>query len=312
VDLSGTLRSIVRTGTTLGSGTVATINVFANPTQDKGQSRSVDTINGNLAFGVTFTDKSSAIYSASPAASGFDLVAVARTGTAGAPGIASTEWSAFGSPAVNNNGTNVFRGMLASTTKTTKITSANGTGIWIVTGTIPTQLARAGSPAPGAGGALFAKLDDPVMNNDDQVAFIGTLAPAKGLVTAANASGIWATVGGALQLDEQQGGPAPGVTGGKFKAFSQVVLPDGGGPVFVASLSGVKGGTNTGLWSVGADGKTRLIGQTGDVVDVHGKTEIIRARFCICACSCARRDCVPAIAHRVWTSRFDSPCWLNT
>jgi len=80
-----------------------------------------------------------------------------------------------------------------------------------------------------------------------------------------------------VQLVARQGDPAPGVTGGKFAAFSQIVLPDGGGPVFLATMSGVKAGTSTGLWSVGADGTTRLLGQTGDVVDVHGRTEVVKS-----------------------------------
>jgi hypothetical protein len=277
VDLSGTLHAVVRTGEKLGLGTVSAINVFSTPTTERGQSRSVDTINGNLAFGVAFTDGSSAIYSGTPEASGFDLDPVAQTGEPDATGIANTEWSGFGSPAVDANGTIVFRGILKSTSKTDKITASNDAGIWIASGSTVTLVARGGDAAPGAGGAVFATLADPVVNNDDQVAFIGSLEPAKNLATAATASGIWATTSGTLQLVARQGEAAAGVAGGKYSAFSQVVLPDGGGPVFVATLSGVKAGTNTGLWSIGADGQTRLLGQTGDIVDVHGKSEVVRS-----------------------------------
>lgn len=279
-DLSGALHSVIHTGQaiTIGSAqrTVTAIHVFPTTTKEKGQSRSVDTLNGLLTFGLSFADKASAICVATPTASGFDLESAAATWDTSVPGVANAKFAAFGNPAVNKNG--------ASTSKTTKITAANGTGIWLDTGASTSLVARKGDQAADGGGAVFATLEEPVLNNNDKVAFIGALLPAKNLATAATAAGIWSNTSGAFHLVARQGDTAAGVTGGKFSEFTQVVLPDAGGPIFLAKLIGVNTNVNTGIWCIGADGLTHLIGRTGDTLDVHGSSKVIKSLSIFTVC----------------------------
>jgi hypothetical protein len=282
VDLSGTTHAIMRTGEVLMTGTtehtVKSINVFGIATKEKGQSRSVDTLEGDVAFGLTFTDHSSAIAIATPMAVGFDREIVADTEDATVPGVAKAKFTAFGTPAVNANGTVAFRATVTGTSPAAKIAPADGTGIWMETGTTVALVARTGSTAPGVPNVtnpLFASLEEPVLNNADQIAFLGTLEPVKGSVTPATNQGVWSNNSGTLKVVARTGDAAAGVTGGKYSKFEQIVLPDNGGPIFLAQLSGVKANVSTGLWSVGADGQVHRILRTGDMATVHGESKVI-------------------------------------
>jgi YD repeat-containing protein len=278
-DLSGALHSVIRAGESITTGTIqrtiAAINAFPTPTKERGQSRSVDTVDGRLTFGLTFADKSAAIFAATPKASGFDLESVAGTWDTTAPGIAQAKWSAFGNPAVNANGTIAFRGTVSGTSTAANITTSNNSGIWLDSGNTMTLVARTGDTAPDSGGAKFAALEEPVINNSEQIAFIGSLQPATNRVTAATAAGVWANTSGTMKLVARAGGTAAGVTGGKFASFDQIVLPDVGGPIFLATLTGVIKTMNTGVWSIGSDGQAHLLWQTGEVADVHGMPKVI-------------------------------------
>ena len=75
------------------------------------------------------------------------------------------------------------------------------------------MVASVGQPAPGAGGALFAGLDDPIASGSSNVAFVGTLKTGAG-VTAANATGVWVMSGGTTSLVARTGSPA--ATGANF------------------------------------------------------------------------------------------------
>jgi RHS repeat-associated protein len=284
VDLSGTTHAIMRTGEVLMTGTtehtVKSINVFGIATKEKGQSRSVDTLEGDVAFGLTFTDHSSAIAIATPMAVGFDREIVADTEDTTVPGIAKAKFTAFGTPAVNANGTVAFRATVSGTSPAAKIPPADGTGIWMDTGTTVALVARTGSAAPGVPNVtspLFASLEEPVLNNADQIAFLATLDPVKGSVTPATNQGVWSNCSGTLKLVARTGDAAAGVTGGKYSKFNQIVLPDNGGPIFLAQLRGVKPNIGTGLWSVSADGQIHLLLQTGDVASIHGTSKVIRS-----------------------------------
>jgi hypothetical protein len=282
VDLSGTLHSVVRTGESITTGTsqrtVATINAFPIKTNEQGQSRSVDTVDGHLTFVISFTDKSSAICAATPQSSGFNLEILAATWDASVPGVPQTRWSDFGNPAVNANGTIAFEVALVNTA-----TKAKSSGLWLDSGTTTTLMAVSGQAAPDCGGALFSTFEDPVLNNNDQIAFIGSLQTARNLVTAKTASGIWTNTSGTMSLVARIGSSAPG-TSGLFSEFDQIVLPDVGGPVFLAKLTGVKSTVNTGVWCVDSDGQTHLLIQTGDVVDVHGVSKVITSFSIFNAC----------------------------
>jgi len=162
-------------------------------------------------------------------------------------------------------------------------TKAKSSGLWLDSGTTTTLMAVSGQAAPDCGGALFSTFEDPVLNNNDQIAFIGSLQTARNLVTARTASGIWTNTSGTMSLVARIGSSAPG-TSGLFSEFHQIVLPDMGGPIFLAKLTGVKSTVNTGVWCVDSDGQTHLLIQTGDVVDVHGVSKVITSFSIFNAC----------------------------
>jgi hypothetical protein len=266
-DLSGSLRPVARAGQALDVAgvprTISKLGVFETPGFAKGQSRSVDAVSGHLVFRATFADKTSAICAATPAAAGFHVETVAWSGEASVPGVAGGRWGTFGSPSVNAAGQVVFFATVAGASE-----ADNTSGIWLDSGSGAALVARVGGVAPDSGGAAFGQIEEPVLNNRGEVAFIGALA-------GNNAGGLWATTGGTLRLVASQGGDAPGAGGAKFAGFKQVVLPDHGGPVFVAKLSGAPKAMKTGLWSAGADGEVRLMGRTGDLVQVGGATKVV-------------------------------------
>ena len=279
VDLSGTTDSIIRTGASITAGaatrTVKSLNVFPSLTGVRGQSRSVDTVAGNLALGLGFTDKSQAIAIAVPQTSGFDLEDVVGTYDSGVPGIADARWVSLGAPAVNANSTVAFRATVSGTTPAAKITASNNAGVWLDVGANLALVARTGTSAPGVTDGAFATLTDPVLNNNDQIAFIGTMRPVRDQVTPATAAGIWATTSGTLNLVVRAGTTVPGPTGGKFAAFQQVVFPDTGGPIFQATLTGASAGAKSGVWSVDSAGTLHLVALTGEFVNVHGINKTI-------------------------------------
>jgi len=279
-DLGDILHSVIRKSEPLLIGgtfrTVTGVTVFPTLPRERGQSRNIDTVNGQLAFRLAF-GRDSALCLSTPAASGFTIESVASTWDATVPDVANTRFTAFDSPAVNSSGVVAYRATLASTSKNTKITAANAGGIWRRNGATTSLVARVGNEAPDTGGALFAKLDEPVLNNDGNIAFLGSLRPAKKLATAATDSGLWSDRTGSLALVVREGDPAAEVPGGKFASFSQLILPDGGGPIFLATLKGVPARAKTGLWSVGADNQPHLLVQTSNVVDVHGKKKTIKS-----------------------------------
>jgi len=282
-DLAGTLHSVIRTGDSLlagtGQRTVAAINAFPITKKESGQSRSVDTVDGHLTFVLTFADKSSAICVATPQASGFAREFVAATWDADVPGVGQTQWSAFGNPAVNANGTIAFEAALMNT-----VTKTKSSGLWLDSGTTTTLLARSAGAAPDCGGALFSSFDDPVLNHNDRIAFIGSLLTEKNLVTPKTASGIWANTSGTMRLLARTGDSAPGVVNGLFSEFDQVVLPDTGGPILLAKIGGVKATVNTGIWSVDSAGQLQLLFQTGSKMRVHGVSKVIASFSIFTAC----------------------------
>lgn len=211
------------------------------------------------------------------------------------PGMPGATFSALGNPAINDLDHTAFQATLTGTSGGIAITSTNNSGIWADTGTNGRQLiARTGSSAPGydsisplytgSSVGVFGTLSDPVYANNDAVAFLGTL-PVAGSVTSANKTGIWATTSGSLTLVARAGDPAPDASGSitanspVFSSFSQFVLPDQGGVIFLATLvtgtGGVLATNNQGIWAVDTNGVLKQIIRTGSALTVNGSTKII-------------------------------------
>jgi hypothetical protein len=142
------------------------------------------------------------------------------------------------------------------------------------------EVVRRGDLAPDASGAaseaMFSELGDPVLNNNGKIAFIGSLKIGVGGVTQSNARGIWSDSSGVMKQVVRQGELEPGGSGGKFADFNQIVLPDIGGVIVEAKLSGVPTSQNHGLWAVARDGSFQRLVQTGQTVNVQESQKKIK------------------------------------
>jgi hypothetical protein len=134
-------------------------------------------------------------------------------------------------------------------------------------------VAGKGLETPGVEGAVFSSLGDPVLNENDEIAFLGKMRVGPGGVTRADAAGLWAETSEGLSLIARQGDPAPGLEGAAtFARFKQIVFPDDAGPAFLAIVkgAGIDSRNNLGLWSADADGVVSLIVRKGDFVQAGG------------------------------------------
>jgi hypothetical protein len=111
-----------------------------------------------------------------------------------------------------------------------------------------------------------------VLNNNGHIAF---LANVRG-PTRSNTLGIWSDADGIMKRIVAQGDIEPGGSGGKFRDFDQIVLPDVGGVVIEAGVGGAGGGRKQGLWAVGPDGLLQRLLLEGDNLDFHGTLKALR------------------------------------
>jgi len=214
-----------------------------------------------------------------------------------APGITGTAtFSVLGNPAINDNDNAAFLAtIIGSGTATTITKGVNDTGIWFYTGpNTGTLIVRTGTAAhsytSGSSVGTYATISDPVLDNNDSVAFLGTLALSAStpIVTATNNIGIWANTTGTLALVARIGDNAPDKTGATspsgpvFASFTQFTLPDQGGVIVLAKLvsgkpgpGGVTSSNNIGIWAVDTDGVLKQIIRTGDSLTVNGKAKTI-------------------------------------
>jgi hypothetical protein len=196
---------------------------------------------------------------------------------------ANTKFASFGSPIIGAGGDVAYLGRLLAGVG--GVSSANDSGIWKTDfAGVRDLIAREGSFAPDAAGTatatVFGAFSDPVVNASGRVAFRGTLRAGVSGVSAANASGLWAQGTSGLALVARQGDQAPGLDpGAKFASFQQFALPDAGGLVFLAKVSGtgVTSADNAGLWAVDGGGVVQLVARKGDTISVNGTDKKITA-----------------------------------
>jgi uncharacterized repeat protein (TIGR03803 family) len=274
----GVLREVVRTKESLmigaSSKTISALAIFNAPVGETGQTRHFNQ-SGTLTFVAKFTDKTSANYQSDIGATPISPIPQS------VPGVAGATFSVLGNPAINDNDHTAFQAKVAGG----GVTAANSSGIWAESGTSGlTLIARTGSSAPDYTGTAtigtFSKLSDPVYNNNDNLAFLGTLTVSH-TVPAGKNVGIWATTTGTAQgpltLIARVGDHAPDATGSAsassptFLAFTQFVLPDQGGVLILSKLSG---GT-VGIFGVDTGGLLKQIIRTGQALTVNGAAKKI-------------------------------------
>ena len=199
-----------------------------------------------------------------------------------APAIAAgAKWAKFGLPAFDP-------GSASYALHTTLSTGLGGVTALTDTALIFRQfgnplivIAREGDPAPGTT-ANFGSFLDPVVNADLKVAFHATLRGSG--VTRGNASGVWFGDPAAPALVARTGDEATDfdgqpIAGVRWSSFTNHALPgcEGGGPVFLATLSGtgVTLGNKTGLWARDSEGTLRQYLRTGDVLYSGGQNRTV-------------------------------------
>ena len=244
-----------------------------------GQSRSLDSINGNIAIlGPLESATNTVIATFLSGTSGFDESFLAETGAA-APGLGGITLKSFDEPAINSNGTVAFSATLSGT----GITEASSGAICLASGADDGFIARAGLPASDYGGlpyGIFSGFDDPVINNNGAVAFIGTFKVSLDGGPATYHSGIWSDASGTLDLIAiQTTSPSPrdaqnplSIT---FSKFDQLVLPDAGGLIFLADLSGVPAAQNQCVCAFWNGQMTPLVSKGGTLY-FHGIPESVK------------------------------------
>ncbi|MGV3532493.1 MAG: DUF7453 family protein [Chthoniobacteraceae bacterium] len=180
------------------------------------------------------------------------------------------EWKSFGLPSVGGTaGRYAFLGTLQRGKG--EINAGNDTVLmYSAAGGMPAPFAREGNTAPDSGDATYGSFRDPVSNDAGEVAFLATLKgkDAKG----ANSGLYWGTPGN-IHLLARTGDAAPDTAGevgdARWSTFLSMALPggNGGGPIFLAKLSGkgVNGKNNLGVWGVNSSGtEIRQIIRTGE------------------------------------------------
>jgi hypothetical protein len=269
-DITGAVSLAVRTGSTVAIGagqkTISALSFLPSLPAVAGQSRSFNST-GTLIYIAGFTDKSEAILTSSSSAP------VAVTSGA-APDANGAAFSAFGSPAINNSGHAAFFARISGG----GVTKEDNAGIWAQVGSSGlAAVALSGSAAPGANGAVFSALGDPVFNDNDSVAFVATLKLQAGLVNAGDEAGVWATTGGTLHEVARTGETAPGFGNAKFSKFEEIACPDSDRVCFLGTVSGAgfNAGNDQGVWQLDPDGNPQLIIRTGGAIMVNGVEKIV-------------------------------------
>jgi hypothetical protein len=189
----------------------------------------------------------------------FDLLARSADQAPGTP--VGTNYSAFGSVAMNDASRVVFSGSLTGP----GVTTLNNEGIFVTDATGAVNLvAREGEIAPGTSSPLYA-LSDLAIDGLNRVSVIASLY----LAPADEGKGIWRTGPSGLELVARAGDPAPGADPGQaFFSFADIFANGAGLLAFEGSLrgAGVSDANDNGIWRENASGGFDLIAREGDPV----------------------------------------------
>lgn len=197
---------------------------------------------------------------------------IAGSGSSAQQALSGATYQSVSLPGIaGNGGTAVAKGVLKP--GTAGVTTANDS-VLLSTLNISADnfklLAREGSPAAGANGALFSALGTPISNLNSNVAFTATL---KGTgVTTSNDTGIWVgSNAGNATLMVREGDISSDAFGGttarKFASFTTIAhVGVQSYPAFRATLrgTGVTTANNSAFFAVDSDGYLRQMIRTGD------------------------------------------------
>jgi uncharacterized repeat protein (TIGR03803 family) len=191
-----------------------------------------------------------------------------RTFTAASSYGPRARWKSFGVPTQNTTGALTFLGTAEGGTAT----KANNVAIYTEDDSTLSLTRRVtkGSLAPGFASGVFAGFNDPVNGSGGAFAFAGRTSLNKGAgIHAGNNDGLWFHDGSKLTLIAREGDRPAGLPmGAKWKTFNSVALPEGGAPIFYATLVAGQGGvttaSDTGIWAMDGEGVLSKLIQEGD------------------------------------------------
>jgi hypothetical protein len=201
----------------------------------------------------------------------FPLIAVAAH-SGSAVGIPNGKFLTVGNPAINDWDDVAFQAVISGS----GITAANNSGIWVKTNASVEPIVCTGSVSDYLSGTtpqtgVFTALSDPVLNNNDQAAFLGSMKTGSGR-SAVTVQGIYltGTDGGLVQtaqVGSQELAMQTGTSTAAIASFTQYVLTDQGSIAFLASLKTAPGSVtasnNLGIWTVDQKGQSHLVARTG-------------------------------------------------
>ncbi len=275
---TSSLALALREGDALLGSTVKSFAALVARTGTPGQGRGVafDSEEDRAVARVTLADNRQALgIIHQDASSTFNYVAAADAVGYGT----GAKWQSFGLPTQNSaSAAKAFVGTVKD--KTGTATTLNNVAIFAEDDATHTaaRIVSKGD-ATGVSGGVFSTLRDPASAGNQRVAFIATIKgnPLAG-ITAANDAGIWHRDNSLLSLVAREGAqPAEAPVGAQWKAFTSLALPEGNGPIFVATMhskigtvspgpGGITAANDTGLWATDSFGALRLLLQEGDAI----------------------------------------------
>ncbi|MHA3773420.1 DUF7453 family protein [Verrucomicrobiota bacterium sgz303538] len=277
--IDGSLELVLRQGQSLSVGnTTRIVRTFLAlaPVAGSPDHRRSFTESGDLAFRLSFTDKSEGIVVIRSGDNSCTLISVTDSALSQDTHIKRLP----GSPAIDSDGHIAFRALL------TALGAGNSTDVEAIIrsrldNSVDEIVARAGSPAPSINGAVFQGFQDPLLAEGGHVAVIASLKPNNGGVTNANNIGVWLySPERTPALIARKGDQAPGTNGAQFATFSSVSLPSARGIAFVGRLSPERGKitakNDTGLWAQDSSGALQLIVRKGDRLPAGGTEKTVQ------------------------------------
>ncbi|MBA3485406.1 MAG: hypothetical protein H0T51_26725 [Pirellulales bacterium] len=188
---------------------------------------------------------------------------IATTGVIGVPGVPTAQYGSIGFPLLHAPDNVVaYDGQLAHGIG--GVTSSNDRGAWIDVAGVQAQIAREQTtPPPGVPEGQYQVPVAMAVNNQAQVAMLGTLMVNGTSITSLNAFGMWrqSAGGGELVARRYFGGVAE-LPLASFSAFLEPTINSGGQMAFAAELEiegAVTAANNRGVWlHEGASGEILL------------------------------------------------------
>ena len=275
---TSTLGRALREGDPARGSTIKTITALVARPGSPGQGRGVasDGVDDFTVFRTTLADTRQALgFVPQDNLGGFSRIAGGDAAGYGA----GAKWQSFGIPTQAPWSAAVaFLGTVKSGTGTATV--ANNVAIFAEDDVdyITARIVSKGDTAAGVSGGIFSAFKDPVSASNRSVAFIASLKTAAG-VTTANNDGIWFSddTNGMRLVAREGAQPPEAPLGAQWKAFTSLALPEGRGPLFVATMhsktgpaspgpGGITTANDVGLWATDSSGELRLLLREGDAI----------------------------------------------